>query len=95
MNKLKIFIATPISGFQNDDQYILYRKNVLQLINLLSNNYEVYCELQKILDVVSYDTPQDSLKMDFKAIEESDIFILLHPMRIQTSSLIELGMLVR
>lgn len=91
MNKLKIFLATPISGFQNEDQYIVYRKSVLSLIAELVNDYEVYCELQEILDEVSYDTPQDSLKKDFDAIEKSDIFILLHPMRMQSSSLIELG----
>lgn len=91
MNKLKVFLATPISGFQSEDQYILYRKSVLLLIESLANNYEVYCELQKILDIDSYDAPQDSIKKDFNAIEESDIFILLHPLRMQSSSLIELG----
>lgn len=91
MSKLKIFLATPISGFQSEEQYILYRESVLLLVAELSNNYEVYCELQKILDIESYDTPQDSLKKDFNAIEEADIFILLHPMRMQSSSLIELG----
>lgn len=91
MNKSKIFLATPISGFQSEGQYISYRKSVLLLIAALADNYEVYCELQKILDIESYDTPQDSLKKDFNAIEESDIFILLHPMRMQSSSLIELG----
>lgn len=91
MNKLRIFLATPISGFQSEDQYIKYRKSVLLLIESLGNNYEIYCELQKIIDIVSYDTPQDSLKKDFNAIEESDIFILLHPMRMQSSTLIELG----
>lgn len=91
MNKLKVFLATPISGFQSEDQYILYRKSVLLLIESLTNNYEVYCELQKILDINSYDAPQDSIKNDFNAIEESDIFILLHPLRMQSSSLIELG----
>lgn len=91
MNKLKIFIATPISGFQSKDQYILYRESVLSLIASIVDNYEVHCELQKILDTESYDTPQDSLKKDFNAIKEADIFILLHPMRMQSSSLIELG----
>ncbi len=75
MNKLKIFLATPISWFQSEDQYILYRKSVLLLIASLSDNYDVYCELQKILDIESYDTPQDSIKKDFNAIDGSDIYI--------------------
>lgn len=91
MDKLKIFLATPISGFQSESQYIEYRKSVIKLIEALSNNYKVYCELQKVSTMESYDTPQESVKKDFSAIEASDIFILLHPMRIQSSSLIELG----
>lgn len=91
MSKSKVFLSTPISGFQNKSQYIAYRENVLLLISVLKKNYEVYCELQEILDIESYDTPQDSLRKDFNAIERADIFILLHPMRMQSSSLVELG----
>lgn len=91
MGKKKIFLSTPISGFQNKNQYISYRKSVLLLISSLTKKYEVYCELQEILDIESYDTPQDSIRKDFNAIKEADIFILLHPMRMQSSSLVELG----
>ena len=91
MNKLKIFIATPISGFQDENEYTRYRKSVLLLIASLVDNFEVYCELQKVSDTKSYDAPQDSVKKDFSAIEEANLFILLHPIRIQSSSLIEMG----
>lgn len=91
VNKNKIFIATPISGFQNENQYKIYRKKVNQLIESLSKRYEVYSEIQSITGSEVYDSPEDSLKKDFKAINKSNIFILLHPMRIQSSTLIELG----
>lgn len=91
MNELKVFIASPISGFQDEKQYNNYRKSVILLIRALSNRYEVYSELQNISGINSYDTPEESLKNDFSEIDKSDIFVLLHPMRMQTSTLIELG----
>ncbi len=91
MDKLKIFLAAPISGFQDECKYVTYRKNVLMLISLLLDKYDVRSEIQNISEVKTYDTPEESLKKDFNEIEKSDIFLLLHPMRMQTSSLIELG----
>lgn len=91
MNRTKIFLAAPISGFSSKTQYTFYRENVCMLIDALTDKYEVYSEIDEISSVKSYDTPIDSLEKDFKAIKDADIFVLLHPMRMQTSSLIELG----
>lgn len=91
MRKYKIFLATPVSGFQNESQYASYRKSVLSLIDALSERYTIHAEIQEITGTELYNTPEESLRMDFAAINEADVFILLHPMRMQTSSLIELG----
>lgn len=91
MIKQKIFLAAPISGFQDEHQYTIYRENVLSLISLLSDRYDICSEIQNISKTESYDTPEESLEKDFSEIEKADIFMLLHPMRMQTSSLIELG----
>ncbi len=61
------------------------------LISLLLDKYDIRSEIQNISETETYDTPEESLKKDFNEIEEADIFLLLHPMRIQTISLIELG----
>ena len=91
MKKTKIFLASPISGFQNEQKYISYRESVLTLIHALSQKYDVHSEIQEIQTVSLYDTPEDSVRKDFKAIDEADVFILLHPIRIQSSTLVELG----
>lgn len=89
--KNKIFIAAPISAFDNEDLYSKNRQFLLQLIQKLRVQYEVYSEIENISNLGIYDTPGESAVDDFERIENSDIFILYHPMRVQTSSFIELG----
>ena len=91
MSKKKIFLASPISGFQNEQKYISYRESVLAFIDTLSGTFEVHSEIQEIQGMDSYDTCEESVRKDFQAIDEADIFVLLHPHRMQSSTLIELG----
>lgn len=88
----KIFISAPISGFVDKTAYRLFRSFVLKLIDSLrQHQYEVCSELEQISHSEDYDSPTKSVEEDFSNIESSDIFLMLHPQRIQTSSLIELG----
>lgn len=91
MNRPTIFLAAPISGFQSDGEYSKYRQYLLTLINRLSESYEVYSELTSIGSSEQYDTPEESAKIDFYRIQQSDIFLMYHPMRMQSSTMIELG----
>lgn len=91
MIKQRVFLATPMSGFQSKQQYIAHRKHVLQLITALSPKYDICSELQNVYSIDAYDTPEESVQKDFNGIKVADIFLLLHPARMQTSSLIELG----
>lgn len=91
MNRTTIFLAAPISGFQSDGEYSKYRQCLLALINRLSKSYEVYSELTSIDSSEQYDTPEESAKIDFYRIQQSDVFLMYHPMRMQSSTLIELG----
>lgn len=91
MNKIKIFLAAPISGFKDEVQYKKNRENLLNLINKLSTKFQVYSEISNIGSLASYDEPGESAIKDFGKICESDIFIIYHPMNMQTSTLIELG----
>ncbi len=90
-NKIKIFLAAPISGFKNESEYKKNRENLLNLINKLSIKFQVYSEISNIGSLASYDEPGESAIKDFKEISESDVFIIYHPMNMQTSTLIELG----
>lgn len=92
MSKKKIFLAAPISGFFDDGEYQEYREKVLKLIFFLrENSFEVYSEVECVSGKSSYDSPEKSVREDFKKIGDSDIFLLLHPKKVQTSALIELG----
>ena len=88
----RVFISTPISGFATQNGYLRYRKKVLALIKYLrTNGYDVCSEAENINDSANYDSPAKSVKDDFSSITNTDYFILLHPARMQTSSLIEFG----
>ena len=91
MPKKKIFLASPISGFQDEQKYVAYRESVLGFIDAISGTFDVHSEIQEIQSTDSYDTYEESVRKDFQAIDEADIFVLLHPLRIQSSTLIELG----
>lgn len=87
-----IFLATPISGFPTEAGYQEYRKEALKLISYLrENGYEVCSELENVVGSSDYDSPAKSVSDDFNSIKENDYFLLLHPARMQTSSLIEFG----
>ena len=45
---MKIFLATPISGFENKGEYLTYRKQVISLIDRLAKHYTVYAEIEVV-----------------------------------------------
>lgn len=91
MNK-NIFIAAPISGFMESTAYDIFREWALKLIaSLRFHGFDVYSELESILSVSMYDSPEDSIKRDFDFIKMASVFLIIHPQRMQSSSLVELG----
>lgn len=91
MSKLTIFLAAPMSGFKDELQYKKNRKNLIAFIKKLNKKFPVYSEILHIQSMDSYDDPGQSAKKDFDEISRSDVFIMYHPMHMQTSTLIELG----
>ena len=92
MNRKYIFLAAPISGFSNEKEYNKYRDKILCLIKYLRENlFIVYSEVERVTGESNYDSPSNSVENDFKRICESDVLLLLHPRKVQTSALIELG----
>lgn len=88
----KIFIAAPISGYNNKSEYKLFRQFILHLIEALRLVGFVVCsEVEQISKAGNYDSPTKSVNDDFFNIHSSDIFLMLHPKKMQTSTLIELG----
>lgn len=91
MSKLTIFLAAPMSGFKDELQYKKNRKNLIAFIKKLNKKFLVYSEILHIQSMDSYDDPGQSAIKDFDEISRSDVFIMYHPMHMQTSTLIELG----
>lgn len=88
----RIFMATPISGFATEVAYKEFRKEALKLVSYLrKHGYEVCSELERISESDNYDSPVKSVSDDFNSIKDNDYFLLLHPGKMQTSSLIEFG----
>lgn len=89
-----IFIATPIAGFLNKNDYKMYKKLIEEIVveinraNIFGN---VYCEITNLDDIADYDSPAASAAKDFNNVLNSEYFILLYPQRVVSSALIELG----
>ena len=49
-------------------------------------------ELESVEDVGTYDSPEQSVAKDFGNINEADCFMLLHPRKMQMSSLLSWAM---
>lgn len=88
---MKMFIATPIAGFGNENQMVDYKKSLMDFFSTLEQYHDIYSEILRINGIDEYDSPELSVKLDFSAIDNSDVFILHYPKKIVTSALIELG----
>lgn len=88
---MKIFLSTPISAFDANEDYTEYKQQVLKFISVLRERNIVYSEIEEISELNYYDKPSDALSKDLDIIDKSEMFVIHHPFRMQTSTLIELG----
>ena len=87
-----IFVSTPITGFGNIQDFWSFKEHAVSIIDMLKSfGHSVYNEFEHIDSDNCFDSPSKSVDEDFMKIEKSDVFLLIHPRRMQTSSLIELG----
>lgn len=92
MEKLSVFVAVPISSCEDGEEYSRLRTNIIELLNVLRREeFQVFCEVEQIVDENAYEPPGDTVRKDFGKIDECQVFVLIHPRKIQTSTLIELG----
>jgi len=91
---MKIFLATPMSGFSGTE-LLKYKEEAETLAKLLEEGgHIVHSVVSKISNEADFDTPADSLKLDSTEIQKADVFILLYPKPMITSVLIELGIAI-
>jgi hypothetical protein len=90
----KIFIAAPISSFENDYEYNNLREKLLDIIDNIkgiNSEIKIISELINIKSNTDFENPVISAKKDFNNIKESTHFILIYPRKTVSSALIELG----
>lgn len=90
----KIFISTPIAGFDNEKTYLKYKKTLEEIGFELQKNFgkkNIYAAFLNISDVNSYDSPAESARTDLNHLANADYFILFYPVKVATSALTELG----
>lgn len=88
---MKIFLATPIAGFESEKHMIEYKRGLSSFFSLLKQQHTVYAEIDKINNGNDYDSPEDSAIHDFGLIKDCDVFIMHYPKKMATSALMELG----
>ncbi len=87
----KVFLSAPISGFDNQNEYASFRQSLSQLVDELKKEFQLISEIEEIKNCTDYETPEQSAEKDFCEIRNADVFLLIHPKKMQTSALIELG----
>lgn len=87
-NVRNIFIATPMSAF-TVDEYEQLQKTILNYKEKSIDN--VFSEITNISVQNNFISPEMGTRRDLLEIEKSDFFILIHPKKIQSSTLFELG----
>lgn len=88
------FISTPIAGFNDEKQYLEYRKILGDICNNLKAEFgerSTYAAFLDVADYDSYDLPEDSAKIDLEQLQKADCMILFYPIKVVTSALTELG----
>lgn len=91
---MKVFVSTPIAGFNDDQKYKKFREELIKFVNELDSMFgasNIFTALREVKNYDSYDSPEQSVVKDLEGIEQSDIFILIYPQKVASSALVELG----
>lgn len=90
----QLFISTPISAFNTNDDYLKFRAWLAHLITKLENTVpllQIFCVAAKVKTQNALDSPKDSLLHDISKLDWCSDFLLIYPKQVATSALIELG----
>lgn len=88
-----IFLAAPMAGCDNNDQYVAMRREVMKVFNALKTycGYKVYCAVEECETMDKFNAMDLSAIKDLSAIRESRCFVMLYPARLPSSVIFEAG----
>ena len=92
--KTTIFISTPISAFKENNDYVIFRNWIQNLVSKINESgwfSDVFCVANLVKNQTSLDDPKSSLINDLEQLDRSSHFLLIYPQISATSALIELG----
>ena len=94
MKNIRLFISTPIAGFENQQEYVNFRNKMIELfsqIEQIDGIDNLYSAISGVSTMDTCDSPAESAIRDLKALRLATHFILFYPYRVISSALIELG----
>jgi nucleoside 2-deoxyribosyltransferase len=88
-----VFIAAPMSGFSNDDDYKKSRDSILELSRLIKNLgfNGVYYAGANISSNTEFDEHNLAQESDEIALRKAELFVMIYPEKILSSVLVEAG----
>ena len=90
-DKCKVFLASPISGFNTLEDYSEDRDKMFKLIDILEAKLGKVFYAGKNIPNNSILDSDSEIKRDFDAIRECQYFIMFYPDKIVSSVLVEAG----
>jgi pimeloyl-ACP methyl ester carboxylesterase len=90
-----VFIAAPMAGYQNNEEYKNNRVEILEIITHLKekcNFNNIYYAGQNLKSADEFEAKPISLEMDVHVLKNSRYFMLVYPKEIVSSVLFEAGM---
>jgi len=93
MNKIDIFIASPLTSF-NPSEYTINNKRICELVSW-TREYTLYKNVfyagENKNKKINFDDAESAIKMDLEAIRSCKYFVLIYPIKTITSAFVEIG----
>lgn len=88
-----VFLAAPMAGYDNNEQYVAKRKEIMKVFKALKAycDYKVYCAVAECETMDEFNAMDVSVTDDLSAIRESRCFVMLYPARLPSSVIFEAG----
>ena len=91
--KYDVFIAAPMASFNNNEEYVKARNEVMKVYNALVDacQYKVYCALSNCETMDEFNAKNVSAIEDIDALKTSRIFIMILPRKMYSGVIFEAG----
>ncbi len=91
--KYDVFIAAPMASYENNNEYVAARIEVMKVYDALVEfcQYKVYCAVSDCKTMEEFNAKNVSANEDIQALKSSRIFIMILPRRLFSGVIFEAG----